>query len=883
MISTGVFTTSLAEEKITNNTTAEQYENGYRYNIQGWIYLHAEGEPYERGYQHGYLLANEIIDMLNRWSHTIHRNKFVNRISKRLSEYRYQKISEGWWDFCRIQCNRIYWNKFPDEYKQEIEGIADGVNAKGGKLHGRSIDYKDILTLNEMYEFLSKLSSLRMGIHPLKTLIHYLKRVEPEMSSMGIMDFIKDFLNNDPPHHCNGFIATGDATTEGQIVFSHSMICGGFGWWWSYYISLRWNVILDIQPTEGNRVIMPSSPGLIWSDEDYYQNDNGIVLLETTVPQGPFDNRNLPLSVRARNAMQYGNSIDDVVYHLRYKNDGCMNAVWLIGDSKTGEIARLDLGYTAYALWRTFDGFYWSANNPLDFKVRLEKFNPNLNYLLDKILWILTKNRLIAFSAIKYIPSKRDLKYEELGNKYNGEIDVDIVKEIMFDPAIVGAITDTKVTDSKLLEQNGLWAFYGNPIKIYNYTNIDTQKHEDLSVHPNGWVRIFGLPAKQEFNLISKDEYFGKQTDVIWEFDTNLHENDFYSSSNIENGILFTTTSEGEMYAFNSNSGQTIWEKSIGLKPTTPVVEDNMIFVGHSEGLSAFNTRGAQKWEVSTGDVVSEPIVIGDEVIFSDNIGNVYGLSTERGIGKWKLKFSDESYISSAFNNKIYITSGENCYAVDLKDHKISWNYTVNGIITSAPVLKNNMVYFGSWDNYVYALDANNGKLKWRYETGWGIDSIPSVSDNQVFVGSNDNNLYALNAKNGELNWMFTCNAAIHSSPVVYGDFLFFGSDDGRLYAVNRTTGESAWYFAPKYTIDDDLYNYITTPIVSDPVVYNGTVYIGANGHIFALDAQTFEQQAFKVKINEIPYETWLFIILSLLTVIMITAFYLYSSKKRVK
>ena len=79
--------------------------------------------------------------------------------------------------------------------------------------------------------------------------------------------------------------------------------------------------------------------------------------------------------------------------------------------------------------------------------------------------------------------------------------------------------------------------------------------------------------------MISKDEYFGKQTDVIWEFDTNLHENDFYSSSNIENGILFTTTSEGEMYAFNSNSGQTIWEKSIGLKPTTPVVEDNMIFV----------------------------------------------------------------------------------------------------------------------------------------------------------------------------------------------------------------------------------------------------------------------------------------------------------------
>ena len=821
--------------------------------------------------------------MLNRWSHTIHRNKFVNRITKRLSEYRYQKISERWWDFCRNQCNRIYWDKFPEEYKHEIEGIADGVNAKGGILHGRAIDYKDILALNEMYEFLSKLSSLRMGIHPLKTLIHYLKRVDPEMESMGALDFVKGFINDDPPHHCNGFIATGDATTEGQIVFSHSMVCGGAGWWWNYYISLRWNVILDIKPSQGNRVIMPSSPGLIWSDEDYYQNDNGIVLLETTVPQGPFDNRNLPLCVRARKAMQYGNSIDDVVYHLRYRNDGCMNAVWLIGDSKTGEIARLDLGYTAYALLRTFNGFYWSANNPLDIKVRREKFNPSLNFLFEKLLWILQRNRLFAFSAIKYIPSNRDIKYEELGNKYYGEIDIDIVKEIMFNPVIVGASTDTKVTDSKLLEKNGLWAFYGNPIKLFNYTNLDTKEDETISVHPVGWVKLYGLPAKQDFNLISQEKYFGKQTDVIWKYDTKIRDNDFYSSSNIEDGILYTTTSEGKMYAFNINNGQKIWEKSIGLKPTNPVIKDDMIFVGHSEGLSAYNTRGAQKWEVSTVDVISNPIIIDDTVIFSDNVEKVYALSAEHGVEKWKLKFSDESYLSTAYNDKIYITSGEKCYASDLKDHKISWNYTTNGTITSAPILMNNMVYFGSWDNYVYALDAKNGKIKWRYETGWGIDTAPEVSDDQVFIGCTDNNLYALNAKNGELNWLFTCNAAIHSSPVAYGDYVFFGSDDGRFYALNKTTGESEWFFAPRFTIDDDLYNYITTPILSDPVVYNGTVYIGANGDIYALDAQTFEQQNLKITGENIPYETWLFIILSLLIVVLITAFYLYISKKRVK
>ena len=45
-----------------------QYEKGFRYNIQGWVYIHIEGEPYERGYQYGYLASSEIVDMIYRWS-----------------------------------------------------------------------------------------------------------------------------------------------------------------------------------------------------------------------------------------------------------------------------------------------------------------------------------------------------------------------------------------------------------------------------------------------------------------------------------------------------------------------------------------------------------------------------------------------------------------------------------------------------------------------------------------------------------------------------------------------------------------------------------------------------------------------------------------------
>ncbi len=830
----------LAEENQFNiPVSPDQYGQGFRYNVQGWIYLHIQGDPYERGYQHGYLLSAEIVDMLDRWGNIIHNYPVMKLISKRLSDSRYEKVANMWWNFCTKNCYRMYWNKFPEEYQSEIKGIADGVTVRGGKIHGRDVTYKDILAMNEMYEFMSKLTRIPKGIHPLRTFFHQLEKVVPETSYIGATSFIESFLNQEPAHHCNGFIATGNATTNGQLVVTHSTICGGGMWWWTYYISLRWNVMLDLQPTDGNRIMMPTSPGFIWSDEDYYQNDAGIVLLETTVPQGLFDNKGLPLSVRVRNAMQYGTSIDDVIYHLRYKNDGSMNAVWLIGDTKTGEISRFELGYKAYAVHRKFDGFYWSANNPYDIKVRMEKFN--LKKYFEKILYSVLKIPGFGYYSIIYRPEGRDLKYEELGKKYYGQIDIDIVKEIASTSPISDWITDSKITDSKLLEQNGVWAFFGNPWEILNISNIDVNVEKIRQVYPCGWVRLFGVPSKEDFNVKRQDKDYGEKAKILWEFDTENNVNNFYSSGSIHEDILYVTTSEGMIYSINAKSGQLKWGKYVGEKPTTPVVNDYLLFVGHSEGLSVLDLNGNVKWEVPTADVVSNPVIVDENVIYGDNIGNVYASSVSDKKKQWQLNFSDEAYISSTFNDHIYVTSGNSCYAVGINDHKVLWKFGSDGMITSAPVLVDNTVYFTSWDNFVYALSASTGNLKWKYETGWGFDTSPAVYKGLVFAGSADNNLYALHVNTGSLEWVFSSKAAIHSAPVAYGEYVFFGSDDGRFYALNISTGEPAWSFAPGLTIDDDVYNFITTPIVSDSVANDGMIYIGSNGTIYALNAQTFE------------------------------------------
>jgi outer membrane protein assembly factor BamB len=150
-------------------------------------------------------------------------------------------------------------------------------------------------------------------------------------------------------------------------------------------------------------------------------------------------------------------------------------------------------------------------------------------------------------------------------------------------------------------------------------------------------------------------------------------------------------------------------------------------------------------------------------------------------------------------------------------------------------------VFFGSTDTNIYVLTAEDGELIWKNNTGWGILNTPTYSDNVLYVGSLDNRLYAFNAENGKILWSFTGNAAIHSAPLVYGEYVFFGCDDGWFYAVNKTDGKPAWCFASNLTINNNVYNYITTPVVGNSIVNNGIVFFSANGKIYGLDAKTVE------------------------------------------
>ena len=58
---------------------------------------------------------------------------------------------------------------------------------------------------------------------------------------------------------------------------------------WSLATARHFNVWLDVKPAQGHRVLMQTYPGGIQSGMDYYQNDAGLVVCETTIAQTKFD------------------------------------------------------------------------------------------------------------------------------------------------------------------------------------------------------------------------------------------------------------------------------------------------------------------------------------------------------------------------------------------------------------------------------------------------------------------------------------------------------------------------------------------------------------------------------------------------------------------
>jgi len=111
-----------------------------------------------------------------------------------------------------------------------------------------------------------------------------------------------------------------------------------------YIVGERWNVIADIVPAKGHRIQMDTFPGFIHSGDDFVQNSAGILYTETTIGgfKG-FDEKGTQSSAGAQSCTVRKLHRRLHPNHEDRNNGGYAND-WLIGDTKTNEIAQARAG-----------------------------------------------------------------------------------------------------------------------------------------------------------------------------------------------------------------------------------------------------------------------------------------------------------------------------------------------------------------------------------------------------------------------------------------------------------------------------------------------------------------------------------------------------------
>jgi hypothetical protein len=346
-------TAPLTKEQKSWLSRAERHERA------GWVYLHIEGRPRERGFQHGYLMAKEIAEAI--------------RVRREIWKY----TTGMKWEWLVEKSAVMYTPKVDAENRSELEGMVEGLRAAG--IESR---LDELVAFNAWFD-------LAWYWWP------------EEKKKLGAQS------PNPPKQGCSAFIATGSMTSDGAIVLAHNTM--------NSYPEADFNVILDLVPARGYRILMQTTAGWIHSGPDFFITSAGLIGTETTIGGfSGFDEKGIPEFVRFRRATQDASSIDEWASVMQSGNNGGYANSWLIGDVNTNEIARLEIGLRYTSLEKKRDGFFTGSNITED--LRILRLETNMN------------SEDIRNNAVS-----RRVRWNQLMAQFAGKIDLELAKRFEAD------------------------------------------------------------------------------------------------------------------------------------------------------------------------------------------------------------------------------------------------------------------------------------------------------------------------------------------------------------------------------------------------------------------------------------------------------------------
>ncbi|WP_131751689.1 outer membrane protein assembly factor BamB family protein [Prevotella heparinolytica] len=278
----------------------------------------------------------------------------------------------------------------------------------------------------------------------------------------------------------------------------------------------------------------------------------------------------------------------------------------------------------------------------------------------------------------------------------------------------------------------------------------------------------------------------------------------------------------------------------------SPAVESDRVFVGDDMGrLTAYALKNGRKlWSFASGKrIVGTPAASEGIIVFGSADRRIYGLSAEDGSLLWRVEAGAPVIGAVSIDKGIaYIGDGNGMFrAIDIHTGKLVWTYAdTKGYIETKPLVTEDKVIFGAWDNTLYALNKQDGKELWKW-TG-GLTRVhfspaavwPVAAHGKVFITDPQRAMTAIDIQTGHTVWR-TFRSMVRET-------IGLSEDEERIYS--KTMNDSIVCYATRGDAPQQLwasnvgFGYEHAPsmqVEKEGVMFGST----KEGLIFALEART--------------------------------------------
>lgn len=335
---------------------------------------------------------------------------------------------------------------------------------------------------------------------------------------------------------------------------------------------------------------------------------------------------------------------------------------------------------------------------------------------------------------------------------------------------------------------------------------------------------LFSCSSKKDEDLTKKEKLVDFESTVtakkLWSVGTGSGKGRKYLrlSPAIDKKHIFAGDADGNVSAFELESGKRVWKSKTGYRLTGGVGAGNgRVFFGTVDGeLIALNgADGEQLWSAQTSsEILSVPTTNGRVVVAQTIDARVFAYDAASGDPLWSYDhlspvLSLRGTASPVFVSNQVICAFDNGQIVsfNVSDGSRTWEARVGQPkgktdlerivdIDGTPMIQSGIVYAGSYQGSLMAFGRAKGNPLWKKPVS--TSNRLSVTSGKVFATTQRSEVIAYNSANGDVVWQ---NDQLKNrglqSPVVIGDYLLSIDEDGHLHVLSIADGAFAHRFKP--------------------------------------------------------------------------------------